>query len=514
MDKKVITNQNSQVKQLIRAIIIGLLTGLVVSTFRLIIQHFLQFVQISFNYFHQQPTGLIYWAVGSVILALILGHFAQRYPNIKGSGIPQVEGQLKCQFEEKWWPVLWRKYLGGIFAIGSGLFLGREGPSIQLGATIGQGVAETAHVDSLNRRVGIASGAAAGLAAAFNAPIASTIFILEEVYHNFSPLIWLATFISSLCSNMVSMTIFGLKPVLNVPYHYELPVGLYWHLIILGVILGILGRLYQVVILHLDYWSGKLTWLKPTAYPIIPFLLVIPVAWYLPYTLGGGNQLIAELRLLPFSLSLFVGLFILRFIFSMISYGSQLPGGIFLPILTLGAVLGAAYCALMNNWGILPIQYLPNFIIYAMAGYFACISKAPFTAILLITEMVGSLAHLMPLAMVSIIAYLVVDVLHGKPVYTEMFENFIGLRTEKKPLHQETLSISVYPGSELDGCKIADYNWPADCIVSLIYRGEDKIIPNGRTVLLAGDTLVIQANISDKNKLQEILEQASHAPKM
>ena len=168
---------------MIRAIIIGLLTGLVVSTFRLIIQHFLELVSASFAYFHHHPTGLIYWTVGSVILALILGQLAQRYPNIKGSGIPQVEGQLKCQFDEKWWPVLWRKYLGGIFAIGSGLFLGREGPSIQLGATIGQGVAETAHVSSLNRRVGIASGAAAGLAAAFNAPIASTIFIPVSYTH-------------------------------------------------------------------------------------------------------------------------------------------------------------------------------------------------------------------------------------------------------------------------------------------------------------------------------------------
>ena len=128
--------------------------------------------------------------------------------------------------------------------------------------------------------------------------------------------------------------------------------------------------------------------------------------------------------------------------------------------------------------------------------------------------MVGSLAHLMPLAMVSIIAYLVVDALHGRPVYTAMFENFIGLRAEKEPLHQETLSVTIYPGSELDGCQIADYSWPADCIVSLIYRGEDKIIPNGKTVLLAGDTLLIQANISDKNKLQEILERSSHAPKM
>lgn len=514
MDKTATINQDSHIKQIIRAIVIGLLTGLVVSTFRLIIQYFLLFVQTSFRYFHHHPGGLVFWAIGSVVLAVILGRLAQGYPNIKGSGIPQVEGQLKCQFDERWWPVLWRKYLGGIFAIGSGLFLGREGPSIQLGATVGQGVVETAHVDSLNRRIGIASGAAAGLAAAFNAPIASTIFILEEVYHNFSPLIWLATFISSLCSNMVSMTIFGLKPVLNVPYQHELPVQLYWHLLVLGILLGLLGHFYQLIILRLDRWTKKLTWLKPSAYPIIPMLLVMPIAWYMPYTLGGGNQLIAQLRLLPFSLTLFCGLFVLRFVFSMVSYGTQLPGGIFLPILTLGAVLGAVYCALMANLGLLPAKYLPNFIIYAMAGYFACISKAPFTAILLITEMVGSLAHLMPLAMVAITAYLVVDALHGRPIYTAMFENFIGAKNENRDLHQETLSVTVYPGSQLDGCKIADYSWPADCIVSLIYRGEDKLIPNGQTVILAGDTLLLQANISDKNKLQEVLEEASHTPKV
>ena len=84
--------------------------------------------------------------------------------------------------------------------------------------------------------------------------------------------------------------------------------------------------------------------------------------------MGGGNELIIILRSLPFSLALFVGLFVLRFVFSMISYGSQLPGGIFLPILTLGAILGAVYCALMVRLGLMPVRYLPNFIIYGMAG--------------------------------------------------------------------------------------------------------------------------------------------------
>jgi H+/Cl- antiporter ClcA len=502
--------QQNQLSQLVRAIIIGMLTGLVVSLFRLIIQHFLQFVQASFHYFHGHPWGVVPWTVGSVILALLLGWMAQRNPNIKGSGIPQVEGQLTNQFDEKWWPVLCQKFLGGIFAIGSGLFLGREGPSIQLGATIGQGIEERSKAGKLNRQIGIASGAAAGLSAAFNAPIAATIFILEEVYHNFSPLIWLATFVSALCSNMVSMQFFGLKPVLNVPYNYMLPNNLYWHLLVLGILLGVLGRFYQVVILRLNGWLAKIKFLPPVAYPVVPFLLVIPIAWYFPLTLGGGNELIIKLRFLPISLALFVGLFVLRFVFSMISYGSQLPGGIFLPILTLGAILGAAYCALMVQLGLIPARYMPNFIIYAMAGYFACISKAPFTAILLITEMVGSLTHLMPLAIVAVVAYLVVDALHGEPVYTAMFNAFIGNNPEQQRKEDVTMSVTIYAGARLDGCKVMNFHWPSDCIVMVVYRGEEKIIPNGQTKLQAGDTLLLRANSAMTKQVYHEITTAAH----
>src|SRR5699024_6192400 len=186
-------------------------------------------------YFHAHPLWLIPWTIGSIILALLLGWLAQSYPDIKGSGIPQVEGQLTNQFDEKWRPVLWRKFLGGIFAIGSGLYLGREGPSIQLGATIGQGEEEKAKVGHLNRQIGIASGAAAGLSAAFNAPIAAAIFIFEVVYHIFSPFIWWASFVSSLCSNIISLQFFVVRLVLYFPYNHMLPNNLYWHLIALRI---------------------------------------------------------------------------------------------------------------------------------------------------------------------------------------------------------------------------------------------------------------------------------------
>ena len=497
-------------RQIGRAIMIGLVTGLVVSFFRLSIQWGLTGVQTAFGYFHHHPWGLLPWTVGSIILALLLGYLTQHYPNIKGSGIPQVEGQLMGQFEEAWWPVLWRKFFGGILSIGSGLFLGREGPSIQLGATVGQGIAEHGQVTPVERRVGIASGAAAGLSAAFNAPIASSMFILEEVYHNFSPLVWLSVFISALCANLVSMQFFGLKPDLNVPHESVFPLAQYWQLVVLGLLLGLLGRLYQLVILNLGAWTRRLKWLKPAWYPVIPFVLVIPIAWLWPQTLGGGNELIVGLASMQPGLGWLVWLFVLRFVFSMLSYASELPGGIFLPILTLGAVFGAVYSAGMAQLGLLPLHYLPNYVIYAMAGYFACISKAPFTAILLITEMVGTMAHLMPLAVVAIIAYLVDDLLGGRPVYYAMFENFIHQRPHAKLRGLTQMTTTIFAGAQLDGMAIKDFAWPVGSLVLAVYRGEDQLVPRGDTKLQVGDTLVIQLTGAQHLQEQAQINAAAH----
>lgn len=507
--RKLIGVRYANSRQIWRAIVIGLVTGLVVSLFRLAIQAVLGGVKQAFAFFHQQPLWLLAWAAMMVLLGLALGNLAQRYPDIKGSGIPQVEGQLTGQYDEEWWPVLWRKFCGGILAIGSGLYLGREGPSIQLGATVGQGISEHGEVTPVERRVGIASGAAAGLSAAFNAPIASTLFILEEVYHNFSPLVWLSVFISSLAANLVSIQFFGLKPDLNVPHETLFPLHQYWYLIGLGVLLGLLGRGYQLVVLRLGKWSRKISWLKPTWYPVLALLLLIPISWWLPTTLGGGNELIVKLNTLPASVGLFLGLFVLRFVFSMISYGTELPGGIFLPILSLGAVLGGLYCVILINLHLVPQRYLANYIIYAMAGYFACISKAPFTAILLITEMVGTMAHLMPLAVVAVIAYLVVDALNGAPVYAAMLANFMHKQPARPLVGLTQMTTTIFTGAPLEGVKIKDYPWPTGSLILMIYRGDGEVIPHGQTTLQAGDTLLIQLTGPKAASYQRQLRQAA-----
>lgn len=160
-------------------------------------------------------------------------------------------------------------------------------------------------------------------------------------------------------------------------------------------------------------------------HPIFAFILIIPVGIFLPQILGGGNQVVLSLTEQDFSFQILLIYFIIRFIWSMISYGSGLPGGIFLPILALGSLLGALVGVICVNLGLVSQQQFPIFVILGMSGYFGAISKAPLTAMILVTEMVGDIRNLMPLGMVTLVAYIVMDLLKGAPVYEAMLEKML-----------------------------------------------------------------------------------------
>ena len=185
-------------------------------------------------------------------MAVIVAVLIKSDPDIKGSGIPHVEGELKGLLHPNWWSVIWRKFIGGVLAISSGLMLGREGPSIQLGAMAGKGLSELMKTGRTEQRVLIASGAAAGLSAAFNAPIAGLLFVVEEVYHHFSRMVWITALVASLVANFISLNIFGLKPVLAMPENVSfLGLHQYWIYLLLGLFLGILGYVYEKVVLNM-----------------------------------------------------------------------------------------------------------------------------------------------------------------------------------------------------------------------------------------------------------------------
>src|SRR5699024_10976312 len=207
--------------------------------------------------------------------------------------------------------------------------------------------------------------------------------------------------------------------------------------------------------------------------------------------LGGGHSLILTLAGHPYSLLPLILLFIVRFSFSMISYGAGLPGGIFLPILTLGAIIGAIFANISTYLFHFDLIFVINIIIFSMAGYFTAIGKAPLTGSILITEMVGNFEHLMPIAVVSLVAYITADSLGAKPIYEALLQKMIGKRTITIKGKKQIIEIAIPTGCILDEAMVQEINWPRECLLAAIHRGDHEIIPHGNTVMKSGDILIV-----------------------
>ena len=493
-----------------KGVLVGLLAGLGVSLFRVAIEELFTLVKKAYLLMANDPILIIPWIVISLFLCLVLGYAIKSEPYIKGSGIPQVEGQIAGVLSINWFSVLWKKFLAGVLAISSGLFLGREGPSIQLGASIGQGVNYALKGNTMSKKVLLASGSGAGLAAAFNAPFAGLLFVLEEIQHNFSPIVLLTTLSATTTANFVSLHFFGLTPILSFGQIERLPLSHYGLLLLFGILLGLAGVLYSKALLWMPMFYGAFKKIPAHYYSIIPLLLVIPIGLMWPNLLGGGSDTIFLVAQNNLTFLVLIGIVSLRFIFSMISYGSGLPGGIFLPILSLGAVLGTLFATAIFPIFSIDMSFKLNFLVLGMAGLFSAIGKAPLTACILITEMVGDFKQLMTIAVVSLVAYLVSDLLGTEPIYEALLSRMIPTQETDISGSKEIIELSIHTGSYLDGSMIKEAKWPKDCLVASVTRGGKEIIPRGDTLLLAGDTLNILTHENNVGYIKERLAPQLH----
>lgn len=414
---------------LYRAILVGIITGLIVSVFRWVIDHTMQILNFIYPKMAAQPMWLVPYVILMIVICLVLGHITKPYLNqLVGSGVPQIEAVLLGENKMPWWSILWRKFVGGLLAICPGLMLGREGPCIEMGAMVGQGLAESIFESDKDQIKELQEcGVAAGLAAAFSAPIAGAMFLVEEISFSFKPKKVVSILAASFSADFMTILFFGNKPCLYLPVRGYFPINAYWTLPIIGIVLGLLAYGYQYTLLSLKPIFSKLKKIPAYYHSIIPLISIIPVGLWNSHLLGGSHVLITDLSnhkldtqllLGPWSLVIIpIILFVIRFVFSMLSYGSSVPGGIFMPILVLGAILGMICANVMIKLGIIPSMYFVHILVISMAAYFGAIEKAPFTAIMLITEMVGTVQQVLPLIIVTFISYYVLDLLGGKPIY-------------------------------------------------------------------------------------------------
>ena len=428
-----------------------------------------------------------------LIAGFIIGKLVKWEPLSSGSGIPQVQAELMGKVYMNSPRLVVSKFIGGGLSNLAGLSLGREGPSIQIGAAVSKMLSKIMKRDNTEERYMITAGASAGLAAAFNAPISGTIFALEEMHKNFSSLVLIPCLIASVVADFISKNIFGLEPAFSFKVSEQIPLNQYYNLILLGIFAGLIGVLFNKALLFSQDIFKKIN-IKEEYKPIIATLLAGIVGYFAYDLLGGGHHLLEEIAVSGFSMGILLFFIVGKLLFTTLSYGSSAQGGIFLPILVLGGLAGSIYFTAADSiLGISQIYY-SNFIILGMAAIMTAVVRSPVISILLVSEMTGTFSHILGLCIVSIVAYLVAELLNNKPIYHSLLERFLGKDKKEEVVvtgEKTLINFRIPIVGDIIGKSLRDIQWPCKILIVSIEREGHEFIPTGDDTIEASDEISI-----------------------
>jgi len=408
----------------ILSVIVGSFSGLLGAAFRIGLQR----ADDLRNSIAQRAHGLGFpgflLILGGSALAVGLAAWmvARFSPQAGGSGIPQVENELKEGWSGDPAHIATVKFFGGILAIGSGLALGREGPAVHIGANVGHLIGKIFRCNENESRVLLAAGAGAGLATAFNAPIAGAVFVLEELVGAFDVDVAIATIGASAGAISFARIFLGQAPdfhiePLDFPGFGSIPAY-----VVFGILLGFLGVLYNRALLSALALTARLRKIRVEWRAAVIGAGIGAITWFLPGLVGGGDNITQQTLSGSAVFATLAAGFLIRFVIGPISYAARTPGGLFAPMLTIGSqaglLFGILWCRWFNTFGLLPRE----FALVGMAAFFGAVVRAPITGIILVVELTGSSNYFLAMLGATFAAVTVAILLKDPPIYDSLRE--------------------------------------------------------------------------------------------
>ena len=440
------------------------------------------------------------WLLALGCAAVAIARLMQWEPDTRGSGIPQVDAEVMGRLDMCWPRVIGVKLIEGIVCTVSGLSLGREGPSVQLGGMAGKGVSRLFKKERGEEHVLVTCGAAAGMAAAFHAPLAGVLFALEEIHREFNAPLVISAMASTAAADFVSSRVLGVQPVLHFDTVGTLPHADYGFVLLMGVACGVLGALHnRGMFLVQERLYAPLRERIGDGVLLVPFLTAGVVALAAPQLLCGGDAILMYLEgHRQLSVAMVATLLVGKYLFTALCFGSGAPGGTLLPLVIMGSLVGALFGIGATNAADVPMAYLNNFILLGVAGMFAGSVRAPVTAVVLCFELCGSLEGLLSATAVSLLAFVTANLLKVEPFYEHLLDALLeglpapeGVREEEvqgsKVLHTHVVGV----GSMAEGHTVAEIPWPRNMLIVTIDRAGQRVIPRGTTTLQALDELLV-----------------------
>jgi len=404
-----------------KALLVGVVAGIIASAFRLALVWAESWRNSSLARFTGWQSLVGWIGLGAVAGGLSLWLVRRFAPEAAGSGIPHLQSVLLGQKQLNWKRLLPVKFIAGVIGIGGGLTLGREGPTVQMGGSAGLMVADWFRVKAGGgeRKALISAGAGAGLAAAFNSPLAGMIFVLEELQGNFTPVVFVAAFLAAVSADVVSRLLVGDKPVFHLNAMHAMGVNELPFALVLGLLAGVLGVVFNKGLIGTLDTFDRLTksrWIGGVAAGAIAGL----AGWKMPHLSGGGGTLADQAIAGEIAVGLLPALLLARFVLTMMCYGCGTAGGIFAPLLVIGALgglwFGQGIAHLSPGW----MPHPESFAVLGMGALFTAIVRAPLTGIVLMIEMTGQYDFMLPLLASCLVAYGIAEWLGCEPIYDQL----------------------------------------------------------------------------------------------
>ena len=388
---------------LLLAVVIGLFSGLAVVCFRIAIDDTRLFLLGSSPSPAPLRVILVPTLAGLVLAVLVLRIF----PRVRGSGVAHTKSAVYIYEGYIPFETVIGKFLACALSIGSGQSLGPEDPSLQMGAGIASALGRRLHLSREKVRLIAPVGAAAGLAAAFNAPIAAVVFVIEEVIGTWSAGILGAVVLSAVSSVVVVRWFLGAQPLFQVPqYRMVHPAELATY-----AVLGIVGGLSSIAFVKLLLFCKRRARTLPrwTIYfqPSLAGLLIGIIALRFQQVMGAGYDSMDQAMHGQFLWQALFAIGLLKIVATSLSASSGAPGGMFAPALFVGAMIGAAVGTLQHRFFPAYTGPLGSYALVGMGTLFAGFLRAPLTSVFMVLEVSGNYSIILPVMISNAIAYLI-----------------------------------------------------------------------------------------------------------
>lgn len=491
---------NHIIKFLFPCVIFSALTGfwaaILITAFKFAAEWAIRASVLAYETVRANPIWLPVLIIAAALIGVAQSLILSKSHSCKGGGIPSSVAAIKGILGFRWFSGIILLPISSLLTFLAGLPLGTEGPCVQMGTAIGDGVVKSFGKEKHMgwRRYIMTGGASAGFSIATASPISAIIFAMEEIHKHFSPILLSVASISVITAQITARSLaavgIGDTSFFHIPEIQAIPTTLFFVPFLLGIVVGISSILFTRLYHHVDRMMRII--LKRFSVKIvlpILFAAVSVVGFFFADMLGTGHSLIETLFSDEAVWYALILLFLIRAIGMILCNTSGATGGVFLPTLAFGAIIGAFFANCMISLGWIGEEHYGLLVMLGITSFLGASSRIPLTACVFAIEALGAINNVLPIVISTIIALLIVESSGLEDLTDKIIDAKLHKISKGKTPFNVEAPLTVAPNSFVVGKDLRDVLWPNSCVVVAFERAQHL---KNQSVISEGDIITVR----------------------